>query len=166
MKDIKGYEGLYAITNDGEIWSYPKRAWPGGWMKQQVYIDCKERIKPYKRYIISLVGNDGKRKTFQVHRLVAKAFIPNPENKPEVNHKDGNSMNNVVSNLEWVTHKENSSHAFMSGICKKPLTNGEVVELRKICQFHSCRKVALAYGLHPATVWDINKGNRYAEVTI
>lgn len=64
----------------------------------------------YKGYKIVSLTYMGKRKTYKIHRLVALAFIPNPENKPEVNHKDGVKHNNYVENLEWVTTSENAKH--------------------------------------------------------
>jgi hypothetical protein len=158
MRDIKGFEGLYAVTKDGQVWSYPKRAWAGGWMKQQ----------PHKGYLSVHLKKDDKIFPRLVHRLVAEAYIPNPENKPQVNHKheDGNKTRNNVDNLEWATNKENSDHSFTSGIRKKPLTKSEVIEIRKLCQTNSCRSVALARGMHPSAVWDINRGKRYAEVSL
>jgi hypothetical protein len=172
MKDIAGYEGLYAITEDGRVWSYPKprnagaiyggnRNQHGMWMKP--YIQENNRREGYQ---VVALRKDKVVERFLVHRLVAEAFIPNPENKPQVNHKheDGDKARNTVDNLEWATNKENSDHSFKVGLVKKPLTAGEVTELRKICKFHSCRKVAFAYGRHPVTIWAINKGLRYQEV--
>jgi hypothetical protein len=167
MKNITGYEGLYAVSEEGQIWSCPKgnnRNLRGRWMKQQIMVNNRGRNKTRVCYIISLVDCNGVRHTKQVHRLVAQAFIPNPEGKPQVNHKDGNPLNNCVSNLEWATNKENSDHSFESGICRKPLTNEQIIAIREECQIQSCRKVALRYGLHPATIWSIKQGNKYQEV--
>jgi hypothetical protein len=66
-------------------------------------------------YMIS-ARNEVKSKPYRVHRLLAETFIPNLENKPHVNHKDGNKLNNNITNLEWVTHKENMQHAFKNGL--------------------------------------------------
>ena len=69
-------------------------------------------------YLVIDLYEDGKRKTARVHRLVAEEFIPNPDNKPVVNHIDGDKHNNDVSNLEWVTSQENSKHAWENGLAK------------------------------------------------
>ncbi len=68
-------------------------------------------------YLRIIITNKGKRKEYLVHRLVAMAFIPNPDNKPTVNHKDGNKQNNNVENLEWATHKEQKQHAIEHHLC-------------------------------------------------
>ena len=117
MKDIIGYEGLYAVTEDGKVWSYPKRvnSYEGSWMIQHEYVNRKNRITPHVQYTVPLSKN-GKRTRCQVHRLVAQAYIPNPENKPQINHKDGNPLNNNIDNLEWVTQSENMRHAQESGM--------------------------------------------------
>ena len=85
MKDIPGYEGLYMATKDGKIWSYPKRgsSKKGLWLKQQLLINSKNRIKLRKQYTVGLYKNK-KRETFLVHRLIALTFIPNSENKPQL----------------------------------------------------------------------------------
>jgi len=117
MKDIIGYEGLYAVTEDGKVWSYPKRvnSYEGSWMIQHEYVNRKNRITPHVQYTVPLSKN-GKRTRCQVHRLVAQAYIPNPENKPQINHKDGNPFNNNIDNLEWVTQSENMRHAQEAGM--------------------------------------------------
>lgn len=77
---------------------------------------CSTRDR--KGYLAVDLYKDGERKTKRIHRLVAEAFLPNPDNKPEVNHIDGNRYNNDVSNLEWVTSKENCRHAWDNGLMK------------------------------------------------
>lgn len=97
-KDIEGYEGKYQITTWGRVYS----------VDSERFIKPCENEKGYLR--IDLKDARGKRKHHKVHRLVANAFIPNYDNKPQVNHKDGNKANNSVTNLEWVTDKENKTH--------------------------------------------------------
>jgi len=117
MKDIPGYEGLYAVTRDGRIWSYakPYSSKTGMFMKPQLFINRKNRTTPHVQHTVGLSKN-GKRKSYLIHRLVAKTYIPNPENKPDINHKDTNPLNNLVSNLEWCTKLENIQHAIKNGM--------------------------------------------------
>ena len=82
---------------------------------------------------------DGKAKTYLVHRVVAQVHLPNPDGKPEVNHKDGNKSNNAVWNLEWVTSQENVNHSVETGLVKRgserpnsKLSDSEVIELREL----------------------------------
>lgn len=97
MKDIPNYEGLYSITEDGQVWSYRK----------------KRFLKPYDNGIgyqtVSLF-KDKIGKQLLVHRLVAITYIPNPNNYPEVNHKDEKKWHNEVSNLEWCDHIYNNNY--------------------------------------------------------
>ena len=112
-KDAVGYEGIYEVSNSGLIrtkegkTTYTERHGIRTW-KQRV---LKQKIDKENSCRVSL-WKDGKEQTHLVHRLVAKAFIPNPENKGFVNHKDGNRQNNHVDNLEWNTYEENQNHAF------------------------------------------------------
>ena len=117
MKDIDGYEGRYAVTKDGRIWSHPKpcSSKNGKWMKQRLNTNRSARIIPRSCYSVGLY-KDSKRKSFLVHRLVAQAYILNLEDKPDINHKDGNPLNNNVENLEWCTKSENMQHAIKNGL--------------------------------------------------
>ena len=99
-KPIKGYEGLYEISNFGRVKSYRN----GGEMFMRQILDKDG-------YLIIGLKRDGHSKLMKVHRLVGMAFIPNPENKPHINHIDYNRSNNHVENLEWVTPKENTAHS-------------------------------------------------------
>lgn len=103
-KDIKGYEGLYQISNYGRVKS----------LGNGNSNNSKERIlKPAKLkdgYLYVILSKQGKRKGFKIHRLVAQAFIENPNNYPQVNHKDEDKTNNNVSNLEFCTPKYNINY--------------------------------------------------------
>lgn len=80
--------------------------------------DRDHSIRDRKGYFAVDLYENGKRTTERVHILVAEAFVPNPDNKPMINHKDGNKHNNNAENLEWVTHKENCEHAWKTGLAK------------------------------------------------
>lgn len=97
-KDCKGYEGEYQVSNFGRVWS----------VKRQNYLTPHSHTKGYLK--VTMRAKNGKTKIEYVHRLVALAFINNPDNLPQVNHKDENKTNNHVDNLEWCTCKENINY--------------------------------------------------------
>lgn len=135
MKDIKGYEGHYKINEKGEVFSFKNNR--------------IRKLKPrttHDGYVWYNLCLNGKHKTCRANRMVAEAFVPNPENKPTVNHIDGNKTNNNVENLEWATREEQMEHAYKSGL-KKPvrgtlqgnsvLTEEQVKEIRSSYKPHS-----------------------------
>ena len=98
MRDIPGFEGRFAITSCGKVWSYFKN----DFKKLQVDKDGYLRV--------NMRDANGKDHRFGVHRLVAITYIPNPEDKPKVNHKDENKQNNNINNLEWATMTEQNNY--------------------------------------------------------
>lgn len=106
-KDIKGFEGLYQVSNYGNVRSLKYRSW-----------DLRKPHPDKDGYpTIFLHINNTRYRRF-IHRIVAESFIDNPNHLPCVNHIDGNKSNNHVTNLEWVTHKENTIHAVKTGLMK------------------------------------------------
>ena len=110
-KPIEGYEGLYEVSNMGRVRSLD-REWETApnhliHRKGQIMI----QTKMHRGYLQVRLSKARVSKTFRSHRLVAEAFVPNPYNKPHVNHKDGNKINNCADNLEWVTPSENQIHS-------------------------------------------------------
>lgn len=107
-KDIKGFEGMYRISNTGKIQSLAR-------VVPVTHRHIKAKLlKPYpnhRGYLLVLLSKDGIYHRLIVHRLVASHFIDNPLAKAEVNHIDGNKQNNYTENLEWVTRTENAQHA-------------------------------------------------------
>lgn len=108
LNTIKGFEmysDIYWVTKQGEVLSEYKNMKP---VNKRITKPTKKSRNRY--YEVCLMTKEGKKKYTKIHRLVAIAFIPNPSNKPQVNHKDENGLNNDVKNLEWVTPKENSRY--------------------------------------------------------
>lgn len=118
-KDITGYEGLYQVSDDGQIVSLARKGRRRNKVLKQGY-----RGGRYKFVVLSRNGIEDRR---GVHRLVAEAFLPNPDNLPEVNHKDENPENNCVENLEWCTREYNIGYS----------------KNRKVCQYIDGRIVAV-----------------------
>ena len=118
-KPIKDYEGLYDVSNFGRVRSVRRNKVMKGVSRKDGYVSC------------NLIC-DGKAKNKLIHRIVAETFIPNPKEKSEVNHIDGNKQNNTVKNLQWVTPSENQRHAIKIGLRKgSRLQNGGYVLLTK-----------------------------------
>ena len=114
FKDVVGWEGFYQVDEAGTIRSTPRN---GNGFKAHVMSQSTDS----DGYKVIKARNKDKVRTLKVHRCVAQAFIANPENKPQVNHKDGNKANNTVTNLEWTTCSENIRHAKNLGLqCECP----------------------------------------------
>ena len=159
----------YKVSNTGKVYSFAKI---------KLGIELVPHSQPDKRKgtgsrypYVSISDNDKKIKNYNIHRLVAEAFIPNPENKPQVNHIDGNKQNNFVTNLEWVTPKENTQHALAEKLLNPPIgercassryKEGQVLEAIKLLSEgkHNC-EVAKLTGIDDRAVSDIRNKKRW-----
>jgi hypothetical protein len=135
MKDINNFEG-YAVTEEGQVWSYKSKRFLKPRANKSGYL----RVTLYK---------DGKAQEKYIHRLVAEAYIPNPDNKEQVNHKDEDKSNNNVNNLEWMTCKENNNHGThnerMGKAHRKPIY---CIELDRVfeSQAQACKELGINAG--------------------
>lgn len=137
-KDIAGYEGLYQVSNQGNVRATIRRGTNGS--------NLKLRINVVGYYYVNLFKN-GKGKNQLVHRLVTTAFLPNPLGKPQVNHKDGNKLNNNLDNLEWSTPKENTQHSLkVLGVRRCHGENNP--KSCKIGVFENDKCIGIYYGFH------------------
>lgn len=162
-KWVTGYEGMYRVSDLGRVFSE----------KTGKYLSLNRVTKD--GYIYVALTDKGKAKEFRLHRLVALTFIPNPMNKPTVNHKDGNKSNNSLLNLEWATREENMQHAYDLGLkvmakgsdhASSKLTKQQVEEIRSTYRRYKkgFGSVALAkkYGVESSTILRIVQGKSYA----
>ena len=107
-------------------------------------------------YVVDILCDNNRRKTVRRHRLVAEAFIPNPDNKPEINHKNGNKADNAISNLEWATHRENTDHSWATGLTKLPTPTEKSVsqyfEGKWIATYRSLKYAEKLTGINIASI--------------
>lgn len=164
-KDIIGYEGMYQVSNLGRIKSVPRKMLLRGKYPyiSKEYIMIGGYWNGY--HIIGLKKeNLAPKKSFIAHRIVAQAFIPNPENKPHVNHINGIKSDNRVENLEWCTQSENIKHTYANKLMTgksgennyhSKLKDADIIEIRasKLKQ----KDLAVIYGISRPTVCDIIK---------
>ena len=158
-KDIKGYEGLYQVSNLGRVKSLNKNKVGrySTYLKKGKILSCNYNHNRYGK--ITLYKN-GKHKEKRVHRLVAEAFIPNPDNKPQVNHIDNNSKNNKVENLEWVTVKENVQHAYKIGATKTSKIRQYNLSGKVVKEWNSQKEASLKTKINKNSICECCKGKR------
>lgn len=127
-KPIEGYEGLYEVSNLGRVRSLPRATTKGKVLKPRLTKFGYARVNLWR---------NGKSRLFLVHRLVAAAFISNPENKPQVNHIDENKANNCADNLEWCTNLENHNHGTINQRISATQTN-DPNKSKPVAMFSKC----------------------------
>lgn len=170
-KEVRRSKGRYRVSNKGRIVSMNYRSRPG----TRGRVKIMQPAEDANGYLRTMIKRDGRYDTIKVHRLVAKHWVPNPGEKPQVNHLDGNKLNNRVENLQWVTHRENIDHAVANGFTAKThgsrngmakLTEEDVRQMkrdyvpRKVTQ----RMLAERYGVSLACIKDIFQGNTWKHV--
>ena len=143
MKDISGYEGLYAVTSCGKVWNYKRKKFMTPVATRRGYLQ------------VGLMKN-GERKFYYIHRLVAEAYLPNPENLPQVDHIDNDKTHNYLNNLQWITNRDNNRKSKNKPILQFSL-DGEFIrewecatDVGREVQGHICAcangKLSTAYG--------------------
>lgn len=170
-KDINGYEEIYRVSNLGRIKSLQRTFIKRDNTKCTVREAVLKCSKDANGYVFVRLSRNFKKQIFKVHRLVALHFIVQAEGKDQVNHIDGDKLNNAVVNLEWCNNKENRIHAVNSGLVKlgeksknSKLTNKQVQEIRntfvKGDPVNGAKPLARKYGVSDMHIRNIVKGNK------
>lgn len=160
MHVIKNFSD-YTIDKDGNVYSY----------KSNKYL--KTRVDRGGYVTINIQDDSGRNRTKRIHRLIAEAFIPNPDNKPEVNHIDTNKQNNSINNLEWVTSKENKTHAYLNDLYPIGENHGNAV-LKESIVITICemlqegvrnKDISEKLGVHKDVISHIKLGDVWKEIS-
>lgn len=166
-RDISGYEGLYQVSNYSRVKSVSRtiEVYRDGVSHSRIYSESLMSASMRNTYPNVNLSRDGRIENFLIHRLVAQAFIPNPENLPIVNHIDGDTHNNHVSNLEWVTQSENINHAIKIGnkkakleVRKKTTTKQKIIDVLTVFPDMKTGKIAELVGCNPRYVTGVRSG--------
>ena len=131
-KDIPGYEGLYQVSSLGRVKGLKRTIYnslKGDYLLEERLLKSGYNKNGYESYVLS---NSKSKKRMNIHRLVALAFIPNPDDKPCVNHINGIKSDSSIGNLEWCTYSENTKHAFKTGLMS--MTKGEECSWSKLTE--------------------------------
>lgn len=142
-KDIKGFEGLYMVSSDGEVYALPKAVMTGNGEthRKGKYLKAGKRGRGKTKYLFVVLTNGEQTKHCSVHRLVAEAFIANPNDLPEVNHKDEDTFNNRAENLEWCDRQYNIEYSK-----NKPVTQ-YTKDGKKVAEYKSIKFAAKMTGI-------------------
>lgn len=170
-RDIPGYEGLYQVSNLGRVRSLDRYVKQNHGSKQLKRGKIIQPIKDCKGYLRLKLCINNTSKRISIHRLVAQVFIPNLDNKPQVNHIDGDKTNNRVDNLEWVTNQENVKHAWSTGLAqitdeaRKKMSKNNTNKKQVMCMntkeiFNSIIEASKKYKINSSHISECCKGKR------
>ena len=173
FKDIIGYEGKYQISNLGRVKGLSRQVYNNFdpyMTKERILKSC---INNAGYYVLNLCLN-GKVNMHLVHRLIAVNFIPNPKNKPAINHKNGIKTDNRLDNIEWSTYSDNNQHAYNTGLKKRgehhvnsKLTEVQVCEIReKLKNGESNILIANFYNVGNCTISEIKHNKRWKHIVV
>lgn len=160
-RNVPGYERFYQISNLGRLRSLDRISCGKKYIGKML-----ANTLDSKGYLFNCLCKDFVKKQFRRHQLVALAFIPNDDKQLEINHIDGNKLNNMVGNLEWITHKENGLHAWKTGLTKPPPagTLRGVVQMtlhgEAIREFQSIKIAAIVTSICDGDICRCCKGKR------
>ena len=164
---VKSLGENYFINKEGVLYSLPRNGTKGGFLKEQTG-------EFYKFYRVSI---NGIQKNVYTHRLLGECFIENTENKPQINHKDGNKHNNSICNLEWSTNKENIQHSIKTGLKDLTFNKGEknsrsILDNQKVREIKNKLKsgfrnidLATEYNVSQQLICDIKKYRIWKDIT-
>ena len=171
--DVNGYEGIYQVSNLGRVRSLDREIKRKNGKKLLIKGQPLKVHLNRRGYLRINLRKDGKDTNHTVHRLVAKAFIPNPEDKPQVNHLNGVKTDNNVCNLEWCTRAENIEHAYRNGLMlhgenhyNSKLTLEQVILIKQLLkeQDKTVSSIAREFNVGTSTIHDIKSGKQWKSV--